>query len=295
MDSEITRKSARDYDTRFKSTGTDGCRSAPLVPFLKWPGGKRWLVNLYASVLPSNFNGYFEPFLGSGSVYFHLRPARAILADVNLDVIETYRAVQRDWASLEKVLARHQKKHSHRYYYDVRASRPRSLINKAARIIYLNRTCFNGIYRLNRRGEFNVPRGDRHHVMKRTDDFQAASKLLQNAELCHSDFQSVVDRAQAKDLVFADPPYTVRHNNNGFLRYNEALFSWSDQQRLAFALAQAADRGASIICTNANHRSIRDMYRGLGFRLRVVSRFSAISASVSNRRQFSELLLTRNL
>jgi DNA adenine methylase len=298
MDSETTRLVPRDHGARSKVTRIEGCGPIPvdqLVPFLKWPGGKRWFVGLHASVLPTHFDRYFEPFLGSGSVYFHLQPTRAILGDANPDVIDTYRGVQRDWTKLEKALARHQKKHSDRYYYEIRGARPRSLVNRAARIIYLNRTCFNGIYRLNRQGHFNVPRGDRHHVVKATDNFRAVSALLQGAELCHSDFERVVDRAQAKDLVFADPPYTVRHNNNGFLRYNESLFSWSDQQRLASALARAADRGALVVCTNANHRSIRDMYRDLGFSLNAVSRFSAISATANSRRQFSELLASRNL
>jgi len=162
-------------------------------------------------------------------------------------------------------------------------------------MIYLNRTCFNGIYRVNKNGEFNVPRGTKDAVLMETDNFKAIAEQLRGADLRVADFEELVDEAVEDDLVFADPPYTVRHNLNGFVKYNEVLFSWADQERLARALRRAASRGAKIVATNANHHSVRCLYSSWDFLTRSASRFSQISADGSSRRQFEELIITSNL
>lgn len=262
-----------------------------ITPFLKWPGGKRWFVANYAHLIPDDFNCYVEPFLGGGAVFFHLKPKQAILSDLNSELMATYEAIRDGWAGLRARLQRHQSKHDHDYYYSIRESKPRALVTKAARMIYLNRTCFNGIYRVNLNGEFNVPKGSKDAVVLETDDFEGAATLLANVQLRASDFEPIVDLAQENDLIFADPPYTVRHNLNGFVKYNEQLFSWDDQVRLADALERARNRGAKIVSTNANHSSVRRLYRVRGFDLKVVSRFSSISADPNCRKQFEELVI----
>jgi len=262
-----------------------------MAPFLKWPGGKRWFVANHAQLLPTAFNRYIEPFLGGGSVFFHLKPAQSILSDLNPELIATYEGIRDDWEALDKRLHSHQSNHDDDYYYAVRDSKPRLPVTKAARMIYLNRTCFNGIYRVNLNGKFNVPKGTKDAVVLETDDFEGAAALLANAELRTSDFEPVIDQAQENDLIFADPPYTVRHNVNGFLKYNEQLFSWDDQVRLADALARARTRGAKIVSTNANHDSVRRLYRERGFGLKTVSRYSSISADPKSRKQFEELVI----
>lgn len=262
-----------------------------VVPFLKWPGGKRWLVASHAHLFPSTYARYIEPFLGSGSVFFHLQPNRAILGDANEELIAAYRGVRNLWKKTMDALEVHDRRHGKRYYYKVRGQQPRSAAERAARMIYLNRTCFNGIYRVNLRGEFNVPKGSKNSVLFDTDDFGRAAQLLRNAELHVADFAVLVNKAERGDFVFADPPYTVRHNLNGFIKYNETLFSWDDQERLALVLANARDRGAHIVSTNANHESLRSLYRSHGFRLQEVARYSSISADSSSRRQFEELLV----
>jgi DNA adenine methylase len=128
-----------------------------------------------------------------------------------------------------------------------------------------------------------------------TDDFEAVAQLLKGARLVHGDFQTLIDTSKRADFVFADPPYTVRHNNNAFVKYNERLFSWSDQLRLAECLARARDRGVKIVLTNADHNCIRRLYRDLGFATRVVSRFSAIAAAAQKRGRYSELVITANI
>lgn len=268
-----------------------------LVPFLKWAGGKRWFVNNHADLLPSTYNRYIEPFLGGGSVFFHLRPNAAILGDLNGDLIDTYRGIQHDWRALQNSLIYRQRAHREDpdYYYRLRSKNPQDLLQKASRLIYLNRTCFNGIYRVNREGQFNVPRGSKDKVLLESDDFETMARLLEGVELRVSDFGPLIDEAAHGDLVFADPPYTVLHNTNGFVKYNEVLFSWSDQQRLANSLLDAARRGVKVVCTNANHQSVRNLYDREEFQLKVVSRFSAISADSASRKYFEELIIQANI
>jgi DNA adenine methylase len=262
-----------------------------MTPFLKWPGGKRWFVADHADRLPTSFRRYIEPFLGGGSVFFHLKPKHAILSDINSELTTAYRAIRDDWAALTKRLAFHQAKHDETYYYSIRDSNPRLVVTQAARLIYLNRTCFNGIYRVNRNGRFNVPKGTRASVIHETDNFEELAQLLGNADIRTADFEPVIDEARENDLVFADPPYTVRHNVNGFVKYNENLFSWDDQIRLADALMRARSRGAKVVSTNAHHQSIRHLYRDRGFSLSTISRYSSISADPNSRKQFEELLI----
>jgi DNA adenine methylase len=266
-----------------------------MLPFLKWPGGKRWFVLNCAHLLPSSFARYFEPFLGAGSVFFHLKPQNALLGDTNQELIAVYKGMRRSWRQLHNALARHQELHSSQHYYAVRAATPTNLIERAARTLYLNRTCFNGIYRVNLKGQFNVPRGTKNAVLLDNDDFRGVARLLRVAQIYPTDFESLIDQAMDNDLVFADPPYTVRHNFNGFIKYNERLFTWNDQERLALALHRARGRGAKVVCTNANHPSIRDLYGSLGFHLVDVSRYSSIAATPSSRRQFCELVAVSDL
>jgi DNA adenine methylase len=277
--------------------GSDGQEVPVLQPFLKWAGGKRWFVRQHGGLFPRSYRRYIEPFLGGGAAFFFLRPSVAVLGDINPEVIDTYKAIKTSWMGVTRSLANHQRAHDRveNYYYEVRGKSPRTLVHKASRMIYLNRTCFNGIYRVNQLGEFNVPRGTKDAVVMDSDDWRTMAALLKSARLCVADFETLIDKAMEDDLVFADPPYTVRHNLNGFIKYNEVLFSWADQERLARALRRAADRGAKIVATNANHESIRSLYSGWEFLTRPVSRFSRISADGSSRRHFEELIITSNL
>jgi DNA adenine methylase len=269
-----------------------------IAPFLKWAGGKRWFVCNHTKLMPRSYNRYIEPFLGAGSVYFFLRPNNALLGDVNAELINTYKAIKADWQAIQNSLKYMQRRHledADAYYYWLRDRIPSDPARQAARLIYLNRTCFNGIYRVNQRGQFNVPRGTKDKVVIETDDFEGLSRLLQRAELIAGDFEALVDLAQDGDFVFCDPPYTVRHNLNGFRKYNEVLFSWTDQERLAASLRRSIARGAKVLCTNANHQSVRDLYAGNLFDLQAVSRYSHISADNSSRRYFEELIIRANI
>jgi DNA adenine methylase len=268
--------------------------SLPLVPFMKWPGGKRWFIATHSAILPKVFGRYFEPFLGGGSVFFHLQPERAVLGDTNAELIDLFRVVARRRMRLEALLRQHQRKHGARHYYEVRSHVPTDPVERAARTLYLNRTCFNGMYRVNLAGVFNVPKGVKTAVVMDTDDFAATAKLLRRADLRVSDFEPLVDDAQAGDFLFADPPYIVGHNNNGFVKYNEKLFKWEDQVRLANALARARCRGVKVVATNAAHAEIEKLYRQRRFAVVQVERYSSISGVPERRCRFLELVICAN-
>lgn len=153
---------------------------------------------------------------------------------------------------------------------------------------YLNRTCWNGLYRVNLKGKFNVPRGTKNSVMLPSDDFGAVAEALMNADLSATDFSATLGQAGKGDFVFIDPPYTVAHNNNGFLKYNEDIFSWADQVRLKNEAVAAAERGASVLVLNAHHESVSDLYSDAG-KSHVVKRHSVISGNSAHRRGVEEL------
>ncbi len=260
-----------------------------VLPFLKWAGGKRWFAREYSTFLPSTFNRYVEPFAGSAAVFFHLRPRPALLSDVNAELVGVYCAIKERPDLIARYLARHQAAHSKDHYYRVRATSYRSSYARAARTIYLNRTCWNALYRVNQAGQFNVPIGTKTRVCLPSDDFVAVAALLSGVEIRHSDFEPVVTEARKGDFVFVDPPYTVKHNLNGFLKYNEQIFRWEDQERLRGAVEKAVRRGAQVLVMNADHESVRDLYRG--FRQVKVERTSVIAASREHRGRQTELAI----
>lgn len=261
-----------------------------LLPFLKWAGGKRWFAERCMHLIPETFERYIEPFLGSGAMFFSLQPKQAILSDLNDDLINCYRAVRDAPISIAEMLAAYHADHSEDHYYRVRADKPVEPIKQAAWFIYLNRTCWNGLYRVNRKNEFNVPIGTKTAVVLDSDDFEASSRTLHRAELYSLDFEQTLARADAGDFVFVDPPYTVKHNLNGFVKYNDKIFSWADQICLRDAVVQATVRGASVLVTNANHASIREIYDGVGC-MEVVRRASVLAANSLHRVPIDELVV----
>ena len=265
-----------------------------ILPFLKWAGGKRWAVAAGAFPYPPMFKRYFEPFLGSGSVFFSLLPENALLSDVNSELIELYEVMRDEPSGLFVRMERHHRKHCKTYYYEVRGLVPQEKIDRAARTLYLNRTCWNGLYRVNLKGQFNVPIGTKDKVILDSDNFHKTAAALSNANIKCCDFGESINQAEEDDFVFIDSPYTVKHNTNGFLKYNEKIFSWDDQVRLKNSIALAAERGVKIMATNANHESIIDLYDGV-CQYRTLERFSVLSGDPAKRGMISEILLTANL
>jgi len=260
-------------------------------PFLKWAGGKRWLVRSRPDIFPTAFKKYYEPFLGGGAVFFHIAPKSSTLSDKNPALINLYTQLKENWLPLSIEMERHQKLHSKDHYYEIRSRKFTTKLEQAAQLLYLNRTCYNGLFRVNLKGEFNVPIGTKNSVVFPGESFETIAKKLANTKILTSDFEVMIDKAEQGDLVFADPPYTVKHNNNGFVKYNESIFSWEDQIRLALALTRAADRGVNIISTNANHPSVRCLYESRFF-LKTLDRASVLAGKTAARGGTTEILLT---
>ncbi|WP_420578311.1 DNA adenine methylase [Ekhidna sp.] len=258
-------------------------------PFLRWAGGKRWFVDKYSDFLEPFDGKYVEPFLGSGAVFFHLRPKKATIADANVDLITTYLEIQKNPELVE--VAINVLKRSEMDYYQIRAWTPVETYNIAARFIYLNRTCWNGLWRVNKKGKFNVPQGSKNIHQYPDDDFSEISEILKKARIRNWDFKKTIGTAREGDFLFADPPYTVRHNFNGFVKYNEEIFSWKNQQELSRSLIKAVERGVKVMCTNANHESVRKLYPNSHFEKTPVKRYSSISSKTSTRSSYQELII----
>ncbi len=261
-------------------------------PFLRWTGSKSWLVrNGLESFIPDKFNNYHENFLGGGSVFFALNPKNNVyLYDTNKELIETYQQI-RD--NLELVIRSLKKlKNTEEDYYRIRNTKYLKPHTRAARFIYLNRCSFNGIYRVNSNGLYNVPYGKRKNVDIITrDNLEAVSSRLKNTIISSLDFDNTIDNINEGDLVFLDPPYTVAHENNGFIEYNQKLFSWDDQKRLKDYVLKVQNKGAFFILTNASHNSIRELYDGVGSIIKK-SRYSQVGGRNKTRGVFNELIIT---
>ena len=265
----------------------------PLSPFLKWPGGKRWILKKLPEVFSIQFNNYYEPFLGSGAVFFHLCPKKSVLSDVNEELINLFTQMRDHPQELAKQLQAHQKKHSNTYYYEIRDKDYVSPMERAGRFLYLNRTCFNGMYRENKNGKFNVPIGTKDNCIYDIDKFEHYSNALKNAELMTCDFRSTIKKAESGDLLFVDPPYTIEQaQQNSFIKYNSKLFSWSDQEDLCSEIVAARNRGVIIISTNAYCDELLEMYKKEGFYVQAIEKKSTISGVIDKRRKTTELLIT---
>lgn len=264
-------------------------RSIP--PLFRWPGGKRWLVPELKRHMPKTFGRYFEPFFGAGALFFSLQPQRSTISDSNLELMECYISIRDEPDSVGEALRGLGQDRAN--YYRVRAWRPSIAAERAARFIYLSTLAFNGIHRVNRRGEFNVPYSGRQYAgLGDAASLTLYSRTLGGAEILHGDFETSTETAVKGDLVYFDPPYTVSHDDNGFRKYNAKIFSWEDQLRLADISVDLARRGCRVIISNANHPSVRDLYPS--FNTYPVTRQSSIAANPRSRGPAQELLLVND-
>jgi DNA adenine methylase len=259
-------------------------------PFLKWAGSKQKLVASLERYMPKDFGTYYEPFLGSASVFFHLGPTKAVLSDTNRSLIATYEAV-RDNPTL--VQAHIDAIPTDRdTYYEVRSRDARGRDQRAADFIYLNKLCWNGLYRVNLQGRFNVPYGaNKNGAISTVAALRDCAVVLNpsGVTLKQCDFADSLKTASSGDLAFIDPPYVTSHNNNGFIEYNEDIFSWRDQVRLAKLCKKLVDRGVTVVVTNANHGAVKRLYPDFG--VHRITRASTLAGDKSFRRQISEAVL----
>jgi DNA adenine methylase len=272
-------------------------------PFLKWAGGKGKLAPTILAAAPPAIARYIEPFAGAGAVFFAVEEGRpgtpALLADANSELIETYTVLRDELAALDDALARLAAEYAAgdaeqraAMYYRVRASVPESPAARAARFIFLNRTCFNGLFRVNASGGFNVPHGRYKNPRIHDGELLAAcSAGLQRADLRVADFADVCSEARPGDFVYLDPPYQPLSATANFTGYTRAEFGPADQLRLRDAFEDLSRRGVAAMLSNSDHEFIRDLYSGLRYRLETVPMSRAINSKGSGRAPVPELLI----
>lgn len=269
-------------------------------PFLKWAGGKSQLIQQYVDFFPKDFQSYYEPFVGGGAVFFHLQPQRAFLVDINIELVNVYRCVRDQVEELITQLEHHQNSHSPEHFYAVRSQITTSddwyyqghNIARAARLIYLNKTCFNGLYRENSKGHFNVPIGSyKKPLIYDPETLRAASTALQPAQITEGYFDVVLEFAKtSEDFVYFDPPYYPISSTSKFTAYNRYSFSEADQVRLREVFAQLSDRGVKVMLSNSDCAFIRDLYKD--FKIHTIYASRNINCNAEKRGKITEVLVT---
>lgn len=266
----------------------------PMVePFLRWAGGKNWLIPHLSKIIGENkIEHYHEPFLGGGAIFFCLdHEKKSYLSDTNDDLVQTYIQVRDNPQGVINCF--NKLKNTKNDYYTIRDNYvDLSPEEAAARFIYLNQTSYNGLYRVNKEGHYNVPYGNRSRLKYDTNRILAASKKLSNSRITTGDFEINKYKIKENDLVFLDPPYTVSHNNNGFIAYNQHLFSIEDQKRLKKFIEFIKRKNAYYILTNAAHETIRKIFLSDGDRLIILERNSLIGGKNSKRKAIKEFIFT---
>lgn len=260
-------------------------------PVIRWAGGKRLIVPRLLDFLPKTYGTYFEPMVGSGALFFALRPKNAVLADVNSELINFYTVIKNKPNDFFETVR--QIRASKKTYYRLRESCPSSALERAARFFYLVRLSWNGLYRVNRQGQYNVPFGGRNPKNLVTlDAILDASRALENACLTCGDFGQTTREAKSGDLVYLDPPYPKgAADGNGFDRYSETKFTLEDHKRLARIAAALADRGVHVLITEASRKEIVSLYSDAFYR-KCIRTSSLIAADSRRRRDTYEVVLT---
>lgn len=291
-----------DIATGCLTTRHDATIRSMARPFLKWAGGKARLAAAIAARAPT-FRAYHEPFIGGGAVFFELASRHprldALLADANAALVEAYVVVRDNVDELIAALAGleaaylaaapHERSH---VYYRQRQSEPRTQAARAARLLFLNRTCYNGLYRVNRSGAFNVPHGRyRNPRICRADELRDASHALQTATISVADFADACAAATPGDFVYLDPPYVPLSATAHFTAYTGDDFGPADQVRLADAFAQLTERGVAALLSNSDHPTVRELYAGQGYDMEVVAMSRAINSHAGGRAPIGELLI----
>lgn len=261
-------------------------------PVLKWAGGKRQLMAQILKELPKRIETYYEPFVGGGAVFFALasegRFERAVLGDRNPDLVAVYHALVADVDGVIQALKKY--RYDEAEYYRVREQRPRSLVGRAARLIYLNKTGYNGLYRVNRAGQFNVPFG-RHKapLICDAENLRAAAHALKHAEVVSEDFEVVCQNAKAGDAVYLDPPYLPLSRTASFTAYDPHPFGLAEHQRLAAVFERLERRGVRAVLSNSYTAETREIFGR--FRHRRVPVTRPINSKANLRGPVDEILV----
>ncbi|MDY4788887.1 MAG: Dam family site-specific DNA-(adenine-N6)-methyltransferase [Bacilli bacterium] len=270
-------------------------------PFVKWAGGKTQLLTKLKEFMPKDYNIYYEPFVGGGALFFDLTPKMAYINDINSELISVYKCLknQEDANRMIDELIKHEQNHNEEYYYQIREmDRNDNFITlpqyiRAARIIYLNKACFNGLYRVNAKGYFNVPSGHKEKVS--TFDRNNMIELIRYFKDCsinvtQLDFEEAVKNAKKGDFVYFDPPYDVFPDKNGFVDYSKEGFGKEEQVRLAKVFKDLDEKGVYVMFSNHNTPFINELYSG--YNIHIVEAKRMINSKSSGRGNVFEVIIT---
>lgn len=275
--------------------------SKTLHPFVKWAGGKTQLLDRLHTFMPNKFNNYFEPFIGGGSFFLNIAPKKATINDFNAELVCAYKCFQNDelFESLKNELKKHEVNHSEEYYYKIRLmDKEEGFFNlpiyvRSARMIYLNKSCFNGLYRVNSKGFFNVPSGRKKKVVTFDEEnFDSLREYFRNNDITilNGDFEDAVKNAKAGDFVYFDPPYDVIENKNSFTSYAKNDFGKDEQIRLAKLYKKLSDKGVLVMLSNHNTAFINELYKD--FNIHVVNAKRMINSKADGRGDVEEVIIT---
>ena len=270
-------------------------------PFVKWAGGKRQLIPILNQNLPESFGTYYEPFLGGGALLFHIltdkNGQKCSISDLNSDLVLAYTTIRDRIDSLIASLKNHEKnyqKNSESYYYSIRESNPRSAIEKTSRLIFLNRTCFNGLYRVNSKGKFNVPLGKYSNPnIVNEENLRAVSHILQSSRIsikCR-DFEAVLRDAKKGDLIYFDPPYQPVSATANFTSYTNKDFTYDDLTRLAELCLKLDSRGCNVLLSNSDSKEVADIFAKNPWKITRIEANRSINSNSKKRTGHFELLI----
>ena len=269
-------------------------------PFLKWAGGKRQLLPAIKEYLPKKFGQYYEPFIGAGAVLFSLQPKRSIINDTNSELINCYRVIKNNPEELLELCQEHRENNSKEYFYFLREQdrrddfQGRSPLERAARIIYLNKTCFNGLFRVNSSGQFNVPYGNyANPVIADPAVIRSVSTYLnqRDVRILEGDFAKAVSTARKGAFIYFDPPYHPISDTSSFTGYSIDGFGEAEQIRLKKLCDNLTERGCQILVSNSSADLIREIYSDPKYEIVEVKASRAINAVASRRGRINELLI----
>lgn len=260
---------------------------------VKAVGGKRRILANIQKLMPATFNTYYEPFFGGGAVFFgfDVLPQRCVINDTNAELINFYQVLRTSPEALIELTRTY--KYEEIFYYSIRERQPAVLTNleRAARMLYLNKTCFNGLFRVNKKGQFNVPFGKfTNPTIVDADNLRACAERLAGVDIRCVDFEDVIDEAKKGDLCYVDSPYTPVSATANFTAYSADGFQLKDHERLAACLRRAKDRGVHVIASNADVPLVRKLYEG--FTLETVMVGRTISSKATKRDKVAEVLIT---
>ncbi len=267
-------------------------------PLLKWAGGKRQLIPQMDKYFPKEFNNYIEPFVGGGAIFFYLLPKNAILIDVNQELINVYRVIKENVSELIISLKKHINEKE--YYYKIRnidrnleEFKKWSDIEKASRTIYLNRCCYNGLYRVNSKGQFNVPFGKyKNPNFCDEKNLRAVNMVLQNVKIIHDSFERCLDFANEKTFIYLDPPYFPLSKTASFTSYTKEDFTKVDQIKLKGLVDKLTERGCKVMLSNSNNEFILNLYED--YAIKEVKAKRAINSNPSKRGEIKEVLIVNS-